>query len=152
MKYVLSGCLALLSVGAAQAGGLLVDMGGEAPCFGRVYDAAHLASHSEQRVQSIWLTDVDDSTRREEYRLQYTFRDGEVYESYVYCDRQGDEMDCGVEGDGGSFMLSAQGQAIRLEVGEYLSIEGATDTPDLAQSDDRVFLLYPVERNCPVQG
>ena len=152
MKYVLSGCLVLLSVGAAQAGGLLVEVGGEAPCFGRIYDAAHLASHPEQRVQSIWLTDVEDSTRREEYRLQYTFRDGEVYESYVYCDWQGQAMDCGIEGDGGRFMLSAQGATLRLEVGDYLTIEGERDAPDLAQSDDRVFLLSSFEGSCPAQG
>ena len=49
-----------------------------------------------------------------------------------------------LESDGGSFALSRKGQQVRLSVGRFLAVEGDTDfSPNLADSDDRVFLLDP---------
>ena len=71
--------------------------------------------------------------------LEFTIRQGTRYSALAFCTR---DDRCSIEGDGGTFRLQGKGQQIRLTVGDVLAIEGDTDfSPNLADSDDRVFLL-----------
>ena len=47
-------------------------------------------------------------------------------------------------GDGGTFQVSETGDGLRLDVGEFLGLEGRTGwSGNLAESDDRIFLIFP---------
>ena len=115
----------------------------EGGCFVRKYDPGHLRAHPDQLVTQISLetspTQLD--RRYVVLDLQFSLRQGSHYSALAFCTR---DDRCGIEGDGGSFTLKRTGQQIRLTVGDFLAVEGATDfSPNLAESDDRVFLLNP---------
>ncbi|MET1415917.1 hypothetical protein ABVF61_26840 [Roseibium sp. HPY-6] len=116
------------------------------PCFARTYTASHLANHPKQLVAHIWFLDAPSATTgNNQLALQFGFRlrDGRAYSSFAYCSTDGF---CATEGDGGSVQFTDRGTNLRLSVVDYLIIEGADFSPDLSQSDDRVFLLYPAAR------
>jgi hypothetical protein len=112
-------------------------------CYIRQYDAAHMRSHPNQVVRQInlELSPDQDAGKRTVLYFEFTVRDGARYGADAYCtanDR------CSLEGDGGDFSLRDEGKAIRLSVGDFLALEGDEDfSPNLADSDDRVFLLNP---------
>lgn len=129
---------------AAGLGDLFADLG---TCYARHYDDAHLRAHPEQRVGSIYLFagDHSDEPGRNHFDAVLDFgfalRDGETYAAVAYCDAGS----CSLEGDMGGFTVSAaKDGALRIEIGEFVEIEGAAGTSgNLADSDDRVFLIYP---------
>lgn len=135
--------LAVLA-GPASAGvveGMFEIEGG---CFVRKYDAAHMRSHPNQVVTQISLDTASQQPERAWMilDLEFSIANGTQYRAQAYCSREDDI--CSIEGDGGSFELSRKGPQVRLSVGEFLAIEGETDfSPNLAESDDRVFLLDP---------
>jgi hypothetical protein len=143
-------CLGLLLPSAAAAGPVfdrVAGGGGAPPCFARVYDAAHLARNPDQRVTFISLRrDVEapaseNSRRRFTVAIHFRTRDSrERFEVNGICTTRGEVADCGGEGDTGAFRLSLTGSAIRMAVSR-LEVEGLDG--DLAQSDDRVFLIGP---------
>lgn len=112
-------------------------------CFSRVYSADHLAKHPGQKVARIWFA-ADSTMPREDgttaLRFAFTLRDGRSYESVAYCRADGF---CGTEGDGGRIQFTGRGENLRMSIVDYLIVEGNDVSPDLMQSDDRVFLLYP---------
>ena len=141
-KIVVGAALAAISVLPAVAGVVddrFVRGGG---CFVRKYDAAHLRLHPNQVVTQIGLELSPDQRepQRVALELDFTIRQGSHYSGTAYC--AGDR--CALEGDGGTFRLAADGKQVRLSVGDFLGLEGDTDfSPNLADSDDRVFLLNP---------
>lgn len=113
----------------------------EGGCYIRKYDPAHLRSHPNQMVTQISLETSSTQFDRNGLvlDLEFTLRQGTRYTALAYCSWNDT---CSIEGDGGSFMLKGEGQQIRLTVGDFLVVEGDTDfSPNLADSDDRVFLL-----------
>ncbi|WP_306141992.1 hypothetical protein [Roseibium sp. MMSF_3412] len=112
-------------------------------CYARTYSADHLAEHPGQKVARIWFT-ADPDMRPDGYaavlKFAFTLRDGRFYQSFAYCRADGF---CGTEGDGGRIQLTGRGQNLRMSIVDYLIVEGDDFSPDLMQSDDRVFLLYP---------
>lgn len=115
----------------------------EGGCFVRKYDPAHLQAHPEQVVTQISLETSRTQLDREHVilDLEFSIRQGTHYSALAFCTRNDR---CGIEGDGGTFTLQRSGQQIRLTVGDFLAVEGDTDfSPNLADSDDRVFLLNP---------
>ncbi|MEO1114042.1 MAG: hypothetical protein AAFY05_16975 [Pseudomonadota bacterium] len=112
-------------------------------CFSRVYSADHLARHPGQKVARIWfaadpaMPGQDGTTA---LRFAFTLRDGRFYQSAAYCRADGS---CSTEGDGGRIQFTGRGQNLRMSIVDYLIVEGDDVSPDLMQSDDRVFLLYP---------
>lgn len=131
--------LAVTPVYAAESA-----LGEPGDCFSRVYDAEHLKSHPDQRVERFAIghhPDFQDPNYDLTLLFGFRTRDGNEYVGVGLC--KGNS--CGVEGDGGVFSLSMQGEALRLEVDPErgMSAESAVDFINLAESDDRVFLLYP---------
>ncbi|MEO8685117.1 MAG: hypothetical protein ABI414_09805 [Devosia sp.] len=113
----------------------------EGGCYVRKYDAAHLRSHPNQVVTQISLETARTQTERDllTLTLQFSTRQGSHYSAQAYCSANDR---CSIEGDGGTFRLTGDGPRIKLTVGEFLAIEGNDDfSPNLADSDDRVFLL-----------
>ena len=134
---------AIMAAAPAQAALLDDYFGGGGSCYSRVYDRAHLASHPDQLVTEIHLgssTIADPGFDGTLLEFGFTLRGGNRYSAVAYCERNG----CGLEGDGGNFALARDGNALQLSVGDFLALEGARDfSPDLTESDDTVFLLYP---------
>ena len=134
-----------LSTAPAMAGLLEDYFAGGGACFARSYDRAHMRGHPDQTVTDIHLgTSPRFSDRSAELVLSFGFtqRGGSTYSGDAYCTG----TRCNVEGDGGSFRLAPDGNALKLTVGDFLMLEGEEDfSTDLATSDDRVFLLYPAK-------
>ncbi|AVO45666.1 hypothetical protein C6569_11645 [Phreatobacter cathodiphilus] len=138
----------------AEAGPVFERLSGRAaagdPCFARAYDADHLRRNPRQKVVRIHLArervDVADENNPQRFTVRIGFRlrvDRDSYETNAVCTGDGPAADCTGEGDTGAFRLALAGEALRIEV-ERLEVEGARgSSPDLAVSDDRVFLLRP---------
>ncbi len=128
--------------GAAYAMSLSDRFSAQA-CYARTYTADHLTKHPRQLVAHIWFLNTPSAaTGNDRLALEFGFRlrDGRAYSSFAYCSTDGR---CATEGDGGSVQFTDRGENLRLSVIDYLVVEGADFSPDLSQSDDRVFLLYP---------
>jgi hypothetical protein len=122
---------------------------GDDGCFARVYDTAHLRNHPDQQVTAIWLAPDLAETSRDvlAVRVGFTLRASEVrFNSTAYCREEQADLSCGIEGDGGTFALTAQGDGVHLTIGpDDLFIEGEAQVLDLSGTtgDDRVFQLQP---------
>jgi hypothetical protein len=142
-------------------------------CFGRVYDATHLASHPKQRVTAFHLAreftpdpHTEDNSWTAESLREGDGHDGRILvTAYVrFRDRQGvfsnglscvrnDKgiVRCGIDCDGGSFNLRASGSSILLEnegftvVGGCGASEEDQDNMEIVQpgADDKLFRLDP---------
>ena len=112
-------------------------------CYSRIYAADHLARHPRQRVAHIWFVEdpaMPPDGDRFALRFGFTLTDGGSYTSVAYCAADGR---CSTEGDGGRVQFTERGQNLLLSVVDYLIVEGADFSPDLAESDDREFQLFP---------
>lgn len=146
-------------------------------CFGRVYDAKHLASHPKQRVSSLYLfRDFTPDTNAEyppDDRQSLLDPDGDggavnlsayvrlrdrkgVYSNSFSC-RRSDKGDvvCGIDCDGGSFRLKAAGTGLDLTNEGFVVVGGCGgNEEDHANSvfvepgaDDKSFRLAPLPLN-----
>lgn len=142
-------------------------------CFGRVYDAEHLASHPKQRVTIFHLSrefkpdpysehdpspeaemkDVDGDYGNVLVTAYVRFRDRPgVYANGLTC-RKNDEgkVFCGVDCDGGRIDLKASGQSLLLENYGFVVVGGCGASEDEREqteivapgADDKVFRLDP---------
>jgi hypothetical protein len=144
IRLVFATLAACTFAGPALAADVLSSFEG-APCYGRTYDAEHLAGHPDQLTSNLDLrtSPYVDPTGETVLRLSLWLRDGKFYMTDVYCDGKGDIAGCFAEGDGGAFTLTMSGDDVRMELTQSLIIEGEFNfSPDLSQSDDRVFLLH----------
>ena len=146
---ILAGAMALISVGSAMAGALDDAFGGGPACYARAYDQTHLASHPKQRVREVMLGTLPEETAEDPGEwdivldLGFTLIDGSDYAGRAYCVDDA----CSLEGDGGRFDVApAKDDGLQLSiVGDFLELEGVEGfSGNLAESDDKVFLLYPV--------
>lgn len=142
-------------------------------CFGRSYDAAHLAAHPKQRVTSFYLSrefkedenlEFDPTPEQElkgndgEYgrvsvNAYVRFRDRKgVYTNGLSCGKGDDgKVHCGIDCDGGSFNLKASGQSLLLENQGFVVVGGCGASEDEQENeehvspgtDDKVFRLDP---------
>lgn len=145
---------------AAQAGESLfqthfANVANGTPCYARSYSAAHLKEHPAQRVAKIEIDmakENPDGKPITEEAIELGFgvqlkTSPEWYTNVAICKSAGPEMNCFLEGDGGSFTLTAaEGGSLRLKTGDYgLAIEGEKDFMELPgdKGDDRVFVLPP---------
>jgi len=146
--------LALLWSPAAGAGPIFDRLSaggaGSDPCFARDYDVAHLRRNPRQKVTHFHLVRervaVAEENRRQRFTVRVGFRlrnDRDTYATNAICTTAGDAADCTGEGDTGAFRITLSGEGVRLVL-ERLEAEGGRGgSPDLARSDDRVFLLQP---------
>jgi len=150
-------CLAGAMISAPAMAQSLFDRlsgGGGAgdPCFARTYDREHLARNPRQRVVTMHLirerveVAAENGPRRFTVRVGFRLRGGtETFSTLAICTPVADGAACGGEGDTGSFQIATAGEGLRLTIAR-LEVEGESgSSPDLARSDDRVFLLRPAE-------
>jgi hypothetical protein len=170
LQSALIACLGLAgmpgwSAAQAPANAFLAE---KPACFGRVYDKAHLARRTLQKVTSIhvWRA-VEDRKEAENYRPQsqkeqpahefgvdayVTFRDrrGQFHNSLWCGHREGSkDLFCGIECDGGSFVLAPDGAgSVLLRNNGFVLIGGCgSDVEDDKRvyfspgADDKVFRL-----------
>jgi len=143
-KTFLAGVTMLAALESPAYAGILDDVFDDyGTCYARQYDAQHLSSHPRQKVSVVYLShtaEPDPGYNGVLLDFGFIMRDGDLYSANVYCDRNDR---CSVEGDGGNFRVSETKDGLRIEVGDFLGIEGANGwSGDLTESDDRVFLVY----------
>jgi hypothetical protein len=139
---------------SAEAGQVYFRMSGGAPvsdpCLARTYDDNHLRRNPRQTVTHFHLRRQRQTGPGENGAERFTVRigfslkgDRDAYSVNGICTTNGAAADCLGEGDTGEFRLELRGDDVRVSV-ERLEVEGARrSSPDLAASDDRVFLLRP---------
>ncbi len=140
---------------------LLAPEPGKRICFARDYDAAHMASHPQQRVRSMSFrlayhahepdAFYPNGQRTYYFRLAATLRDGEALSTGGACvpaGEHGEVIRCGVDDDGGAVL-------IRPEAGGRLTVDleatgrirmsagDGEETGEVIEPgvDDRTFLL-----------
>lgn len=128
------------------------------PCYARVYTAEHLKAHPDQHVGAIELDMLKvnasgNPITEENIELGFGLKlkdKPDWYTGLAICKGAGAQIDCFLEGDGGSFTLSAAGGgSLKLATGETgIALEGAEDVVEIAgdKGDDRVFVLAPAAR------
>lgn len=139
------GAIAAIVSTPALAGVLEESFSAFGTCFARQYDDAHLRKNPRQRVTEIMLshtaTGEDTGAWDAVLEFGFTLRDGETYSAVAYCE----DDECGLEGDGGHFKVTANADGgLRLSVlNDFLGLEGRDGwSGNLAESDDKVFLVY----------
>ncbi len=117
-------------------------------CYIRQYDKAHLAKHPDQLVTSVSMSisPINEGGTTPTLNLFITFRgSNSVYQGVGICKFTGDDLTCGVEGDGGSFTLSAKSDtSLLLTVGlGGMGFEGDRDYREISgtKGDDRSFVI-----------
>jgi hypothetical protein len=142
-ELALAACAATLSLcseaTAQDAGRMLLDAfpRGEEACYGRVYDAAHLARHPRQRMSAFHLFKslTPDPMKEEGYRtpaaeiahdrketgarwlsvlVRFKDKPGKLYRQEVECQGNGEGFHCGRDCDGGGFAARASGGRLFL--------------------------------------
>jgi len=127
----------------------IAERGGAAPCYARTYDGKHLAAHPKQKVVHFFLrqSDADQGAPPKSFDLSFGFRlrdSTDSFSSEAGCAAKGDGAVCSAEGDGGQFKLTPRPDGLLVSVVERLELEGMESfSPNLAESDDREFRLYP---------
>ena len=140
-------------------------------CWARSYDAAHMTAHPKQKVTAIAVSYVVEKTYPEQpdpvpmwdpYSAAPAFSailavtmkgHTKTLLAGIYCTQSEDpnRLDCGVEGDGGSFTLTKRPDGkVRLDTPGGLAVgdgEATDDSPSKvadivrAQDDQEAFLL-----------
>lgn len=152
---------ALLAASAAPAyagdslGRIVPPEDGARACFKRVYDAAHLAKHPDQKVEEIGFrmayagpeTEAGPDGRHYAFRLEARRRgEGRSISTGGECRETDGRIFCFVECDGGGIYLSPRaGRSILLSFGDSEGIRmegcGETDEALLPGRDDKSFRL-----------
>ena len=126
-------------------------------CYERVYDKAYLRKHRKQDVNKIRLQlgvgkGLDGPFELLD-RVDAGFRKKPIYRgNLVVCKTQGDELSCGIEGDGGTFSVTDRGDnSLRITNSAYMRFgDGDSATTIKAKGEHREFRLYKIsETACP---
>lgn len=119
-------------------------------CWERTYDRDHLAAHPDQQVTRFEIGREPPGFPSYPGQILMEIRlrirgASEELSAIGYCRSDGDQFDCGLEGDAGDYRIEAQGpDSILVTVGEnHMFFEGRNATLELHsdQGDDRSFLL-----------
>jgi hypothetical protein len=134
---------------------------GKEACFGRVYDARHLAAHSKQRVTAMHIfkdlsadsTKEDPPATAQEIRERdggdgnfavtayVYFRDkpGKLFHHWLSCNSfEGERVTCSIDCDGGSFNLKEDGSSLLLQNNGFVVIGGCGESEEEAEQRDFV--------------
>jgi hypothetical protein len=120
-------------------------------CYLRQYSTDHLAGHPAQRVTEISLTaegSIADPLLGLWVHATLRGVPGGEFEALAYCENEGGQMYCGMEGDAGGFSVApAKNGAVLVSVSSYgMGFENERGFEQLEpdRGDDRSFLLQPV--------
>jgi hypothetical protein len=147
---------------------------GQEACFGRIYDTAHLKKHPRQRVTAFHLfRDFTPDTNKEtpqETRKELEDIDGDggirvtayvrfrdrpgLFFNGLHCSRSADgsKVRCGIDCDGGGFLLKSSGKSLLLENEGFVVVGGCGASEEEEENtdyvkpgaDDKVFRLDPL--------
>ena len=120
-----------------------------APCFTRTYDGEHLRANPRQSVKHFQIATAADDPLAGSHPTRFTVRfqfqvkkSDEVFSGMAECRSRSGGAFCQVEGDGGVFAMTPEGQGVRVMLGDRLEVEGGAGvSPDLARADNQVMLL-----------
>lgn len=124
-------------------------------CYARVYSAAHLADHPQQRVTRMHLAAASavpaDPWPAVALSVMLRGPGGGEAAAIAYCENIENALYCSMEGDAGAFATETAGDgAILVSVGrDGMTLETDRDfiTLDQRRGDDRSFLLQS-SRDC----
>jgi hypothetical protein len=126
-------------------------------CYERVYDKAYLRKHRKQDVNKIRLQLGVGKGLEGPFelldRVDAGFRKKPIYRgNLVVCKTHDDELSCGIEGDGGTFIVTDRGDnSLRITNSAYMRFgDGDSATTIKAKGEHREFRLYKIsETACP---
>jgi hypothetical protein len=126
-------------------------------CYERVYDKSYLKNHRKQDVIKIRLQlgvgKGNDGPFELLDRVDAGFRKRPIYDgNLIECKPLGDELSCGVESDGGIFVVTDRGEkSVRITNTSYMRFgDGENSTTIEAKSEHKEFRLYRIsEGSCP---
>ncbi len=126
-------------------------------CYERIYDKAYLRKHKKQSVTKMRLQigvgqGVDGPFELLD-RVDAVFRNTSIYRgNLIECTGMGDALECSIESDGGSFVVTDRGNnSLRITNKNYMRF-GDEDSKlvIIARGDDKEFRLFRITRNaCP---
>lgn len=126
-------------------------------CYERVYDKAYLRKYKKQSVTKMRLQigvgqGLDGPFELLD-RVDAVLRKGSIYRgNLIECAAAGEELECFIEGDGGTFVVTDRGNnSIRITNKNYMRF-GSEDNPleIKARGNDKEFRLYRISKNaCP---
>lgn len=132
---------------------------GKEVCYGRVYDAAHLKAHPKQRVTSFHLFRdfTPDSSKEmpQETREKMIAEDGQgtgvnvmayvrfrdrpgLFFNGLNCLKYENNIRCGIDCDGGGFLLKPSGESLLIENEGFVVIGGCGASEDEEEQSDNV--------------
>jgi hypothetical protein len=144
-------CLLPAKAGASDAlTSILPENDGARACFSRVYDAAHLSRHKDQKVVEIGFRlgfvaeKNDDGSTYRSFRYQLNARqrgDAEAAMASGECGQSGGKSFCGVECDGGGvYVRPLPDGALLVEFGDS---RGIRLTPGCGEDEENFVMLEP---------
>lgn len=134
---------------------------GKEACFGRVYDAQHMAAHTKQRVTAMHIfKDLSTDPMKEDppetaqeilerdgsdgnfgLTAYVYFRDkpGKLFHHWLSCNSFGRDLTtCSIDCDGGSFNLKEAGSSLLLQNNGFVVIGGCGESEEEAEQRDFV--------------
>ena len=125
-------------------------------CYERVYDNKYLKSHRKQDVVKIRLQigvgKGNDGPFELLDRIDAGFRKRGIYDGgLIECKQEGEELSCGIEGDGGTFTVTDRGEdSVRITNNSFMRFGDENGTTINAKGEHREFRLYRIsESACP---
>jgi hypothetical protein len=123
-------------------------------CYERVYDKAYLRKHKKQSVVKMRLQigvgqGVDGPIELFD-RVDAVFRKASIYRgNLITCAEMGDELDCSIESDSGSFVVTDRGNnSIRITNKDFMRFGSKLEIK--ARGDDKEFRLFRISQDaCP---
>lgn len=134
---------------------------GQEACFGRVYDAQHLAAHKKQRVtamhifkdlsadpmkedppetaQEILERDGNDGSFGIAAYVHFRDKPGKLFHHWLSCNGfDNGPTTCSIDCDGGSFVLKESGPSLLLQNNGFVVIGGCGESEEEAEQRDFV--------------
>ena len=125
-------------------------------CYERIYDSKYLKSHRKQDVVKIRLQIGVGKGNDGPFELldgiDAGFRKRGIYDGgLIECKQEGEELYCGIEGDGGTFTVTDRGEdSVRITNNSFMRSGDENGTTINAKGEHREFRLYRIsESTCP---
>jgi predicted dehydrogenase len=152
MRLILTACIVgAMMVPAAPAFAAVKG------CYERVYDAKYLRKNRKQDIVKmrfqIGVAEGEDAAFELKDRIDAGFRKRSIYAgNLVSCEADGDELQCTIDGDGGSFRVTDRGEdSLRITNTSFMRFgSGDRATSVKARGQHKEFRLFRVsEGACP---